>query len=1240
MPELIYPFRYSRINEQLIAKLTDAALRGGSIILIAPRFGGKRPVMARLWRELKAHDRTVVVLKLFQQEADLTETELVEKTLAAIRNVAPDFKPAADRLNFEEVMDRLWEHLKRPVYLSASNVDSMPNTLARVFLQSIQTLVQEGKVVAILSGEHDLRELVYGPNSAFRCENQWVLQGYDLPEFAAQVDHTMRAIGFRFVDADAAIMRAWNLSGGNAWLLRLCLWVVAEKRERAGIPPETPIPTSDISDRLELMRDLGATGAQILRHFLDIVAREPSCWDDLEDLVNDRPVFVEGAANNPPTPLELAGLARRENDKLECSSPWLRAFLKQYYNRRRLGDLYARAGRWKEAFERYRKMDPAMTRRPVGIDDRTESWSVISAFCSELHSMAPRGPGQVFALFKRGCRYLLGLRHVTLWRSEDHAQPVAMRGSLRPPHADAVLAIIGSDKAYREGILEIPEHRSRHAVAARIETAQGASQTIVAADFDQATIITTERQALIRQAMTHFIAAYKHALDVQQASRDLKVRNQYRDIVGVIFDALGSRVRDVGEALRIASERMLRLGYRRVLFCLVDPQSESIRGVQCEPNTPVDLGARTDYALDNPDADIQPTVIRTKKARIVPHALEEKLANHELAREAGLDAFAVVPMLIRHADPPFDEAIGTIHVERRDGKPPTQEQVKDLLDFGEWLAIALEQIEKVELLQSALDKLPEPVLITDRRLRLRYANEPASKLIGVPARWVPARRAAELPDVGTGDMVESLTATLAGSRRIHKQVRGIGLDKDNRGELLTDSIANWRNETIGAMLHIEDLNYLFLILEAFSLVANATDLDGAIQAALEAVALLRHRWVRLYLVREEDRNTFVSEQAIGCKSEEDLRKFQNHEVRLSRGSSVRDESWRCIDLGLPVVFCYVPDRESWSTIHTSNGLEATNVNPPSCAGVTEKQPGDFWIDFPLLAGDRVLGKLTLDCKDDLRPEQFAFLKVLALMLAKLLEAIQRRDEDVQYQKLIAAQNAQRKVMGDIAHAIGTRVAGLDPLLARYRRRERMYPELKDLNSEFAAAYLRIAETINGAKARLAPFVANRVEMDIVVLIRQVFKLPELRGCDCALDGERSVLVFGDRALLSCALEELVANSKAMKLTGARLKVRVTVNITVRDERQYAQIEYRDYGPGVPDEFKDRIFEDAFSRRPGGATSTGFGLGMVRRIIDAHGGYGPVEKGISGEGAQFIFGIPVRQPGRQDTGELRREEAQN
>jgi signal transduction histidine kinase len=72
-----------------------------------------------------------------------------------------------------------------------------------------------------------------------------------------------------------------------------------------------------------------------------------------------------------------------------------------------------------------------------------------------------------------------------------------------------------------------------------------------------------------------------------------------------------------------------------------------------------------------------------------------------------------------------------------------------------------------------------------------------------------------------------------------------------------------------------------------------------------------------------------------------------------------------------------------------------------------------------------------------------------------------------------------------------------------------------------------------------------------------------------------------------------------------------------------RVEVQDQGPGIQPKDRERLFQDfaRLSARPtGGEKSTGLGLSITRRVIEAHGG----EIGVDsepGSGSTFWFTLP-------------------
>ena len=117
----------------------------------------------------------------------------------------------------------------------------------------------------------------------------------------------------------------------------------------------------------------------------------------------------------------------------------------------------------------------------------------------------------------------------------------------------------------------------------------------------------------------------------------------------------------------------------------------------------------------------------------------------------------------------------------------------------------------------------------------------------------------------------------------------------------------------------------------------------------------------------------------------------------------------------------------------------------------------------------------------------------------------------------------------------------------------------------------------------------------------------------AADGE-AVQVQGDERLLRRALRNLLEN--AQRYGGGQ------VELQVRRTAGGAEISVCDRGPGVPEAYRERIFE-AFFRLPGHAEregGVGLGLALVRQIALAHGGSVRCEP-RDGGGSCFRLSLP-------------------
>ena len=193
--------------------------------------------------------------------------------------------------------------------------------------------------------------------------------------------------------------------------------------------------------------------------------------------------------------------------------------------------------------------------------------------------------------------------------------------------------------------------------------------------------------------------------------------------------------------------------------------------------------------------------------------------------------------------------------------------------------------------------------------------------------------------------------------------------------------------------------------------------------------------------------------------------------------------------------------------------------------------------------------------------------------------------------------------GDAAHQLRTPIAAMRNLgevaLSRSRTAEEYRETLETMLGELdrltriVEQLLQLSRLEAGAlKARFAPIPMRSV----VEQVRQIYQpLAEARGVELAVAADANVRVAGIEELLVELLGNLADNALRHTPKGG------TVRIDVAGTGGAVRFAVTDSGPGIPDEFAQKIF-DRFSQVPGGEAGTaGLGLSLAAQIAAVHGG---------------------------------------
>jgi signal transduction histidine kinase len=273
--------------------------------------------------------------------------------------------------------------------------------------------------------------------------------------------------------------------------------------------------------------------------------------------------------------------------------------------------------------------------------------------------------------------------------------------------------------------------------------------------------------------------------------------------------------------------------------------------------------------------------------------------------------------------------------------------------------------------------------------------------------------------------------------------------------------------------------------------------------------------------------------------------------------------------------------------------------------------------------DRVIGYTLSLVKDD------AADTVGAVMFFKDLTRVEQLEERERLRDRLASLG---EMAAGIAHELKNPLAGIEVMAGLLRRQ---VPDKKDAQS-ILADIISEAKLANAIVVEMLEFVRPiRLEiepMTIADVLHQAVTLAESKTAR----GDVSVTVSSPEGLpaieadhhrLCQVFTNLIANAfealdgkGAITITAALSAMEPDAAFagTPQEPTPIVVVDVEDNGPGVPAELSDRIFDPFFTTKTRG---TGLGLGIVRKIVDAHDGRIDLSSS-SGKGTRFRVTLPV------------------
>ena len=225
-------------------------------------------------------------------------------------------------------------------------------------------------------------------------------------------------------------------------------------------------------------------------------------------------------------------------------------------------------------------------------------------------------------------------------------------------------------------------------------------------------------------------------------------------------------------------------------------------------------------------------------------------------------------------------------------------------------------------------------------------------------------------------------------------------------------------------------------------------------------------------------------------------------------------------------------------------------------------------------------------------------------------------------RLEQAANAQQRFVANAAHQLRTPLAGIRTQLELLPQ-EADAAERDSRTRQCIGALERLGHLINQMLVLLAAEPGGRQtdlaeHIDLPELVRdrspEWIRLAENKGLDLGFELQ-ACHVKGDRLLLGEMITNLVNNA----LIYTPPPGEVTLRCGEIGGKAFVEVE--DTGPGIPPEFRERVFERFFRLPAASSPGGGLGLPIVREIARGFGGRVDILTPVSGKGALLRVTLP-------------------
>jgi signal transduction histidine kinase len=256
------------------------------------------------------------------------------------------------------------------------------------------------------------------------------------------------------------------------------------------------------------------------------------------------------------------------------------------------------------------------------------------------------------------------------------------------------------------------------------------------------------------------------------------------------------------------------------------------------------------------------------------------------------------------------------------------------------------------------------------------------------------------------------------------------------------------------------------------------------------------------------------------------------------------------------------------------------------------------------------------------PEHITMAKLAAELLTLMFERTAWKKLRKELRELKMQMQLQEDFVSTISHELRTPLGFIKGYSTSLLRKDTSWDEattqefLTIIDEEADRLSLLIENVLESARLqsktlplRFQPLRLDAVLRDVATRLRARYKDLEVN-----MDLHTTLPVQGDGVRIAQVFDNLFTN--AIKYAPGS-----PIDVTLSQTEELAVVQFKDHGPGIPQESLPLIFERFYRARSEKATGTGLGLFICKQIIDAHRGKIWAESTL-GQGTTFFIELPM------------------